>query len=402
MRHLFQVFSFDIVSKAMVGVLGILAIRYMSENEYATYVFALALSAVVAQTLSASFNRVYLLAYQSLGLSINAASFLGLQLIIIVMLGILGFPFFDRLSWVYFLTCALSIATCLTEYAKTFFQRELRFVRFSLVELLRSATFLIGSLVIIWAVGFGLSAWHLLLMQIASMLLVFWVSVGRSVTYTDVIRIRPAITMGKQILHGEFSYLFAYFFLLAIFSQIDMLMMKACASNVELATYGSAFRYYAVLSFALGSIHAVLLPVIERADKTQLTDMLAKLRRLTFGFALLVMIIAFSASWFIPWIDLGRYPNAVNVFRVLCASAIISFACSPHVNIILRYRRFRFLLALISIALLLAIVLNIILIPSYGALGVALTTLITSATVNIPTYMLSLKLNFGVDIGDDE
>ena len=252
MRHLFQVFSFDIVSKAMVGVLGILAIRYMSENEYATYVFALALSAVVAQTLSASFNRVYLLAYQSLGLSINAASFLGLQLIIIVMLGILGFPFFDRLSWVYFLTCALSIATCLTEYAKTFFQRELRFVRFSLVELLRSATFLIGSLVIIWAVGFGLSAWHLLLMQIASMLLVFWVSVCRSVTYTDVIRIRPAITMGKQILHGEFSYLFAYFFLLAIFSQIDMLMMKACASNVELATYGSAFRYYAVLSFALG------------------------------------------------------------------------------------------------------------------------------------------------------
>jgi O-antigen/teichoic acid export membrane protein len=401
MKHLFQVFSFDVVSKAMVGVLGILAIRYMSENQYATYVFALALSAVVAQTLSASFNRVYLLAYQSLGLSVNAASFLGLQLIIIVILGIFGFPFFDKLSWVYFLVCTLSVATCLTEYAKTFFQRELRFVRFSLIELLRSATFLIGSLAIIWAVGFGLSAWHLLLMQIASMLLIFWASVGRSVAYKDVIRIRPAITMGERILRGEFSYLFAYFFLLSIFSQIDILILKAFASNIELATYGSAFRYYAVLSLALGSIHAVLLPVIEQADKKQLTDMLAKHRRLTISFALFVMIIAYTASWFMPWIDLGRYPDAVNVFRVLCVSTVISFACSPHVNIILRYGRFRFLLILISIALLLAIVLNMILIPSYGALGVALTTLITSAIVNLPIYMLSLKLNFGMNIGGD-
>lgn len=392
MRHLFQVFSFDIVSKAMVGVLGILAIRYMSENQYATYVFALGLSAVVAQTLSASFNRIYLLAYQALGLSVNAASFLGLQLIIIVILSIFGFPFFDKFSWVYFLICALSIATCLTEYAKTFFQRELRFVRFSLVELLRSATFLIGSLAIIWAVGFGLCAWHLLVMQIASMLLIFWVSVGRLVTCKDIIRIRQAISMGKKILHGEFSYLFAYFFLLAIFSQIDILMLKACASNVELATYGSAFRYYAVLSLALGSIHTVLLPVIERADKTQITDILAKHLRLTFGFAFFVMIIAFAASWFMPWIDLGRYPDAVNVFRVLCASTIISFACSPHVNIILQRGRFQFLLILIALALALAISLNIILIPAYGAIGVAFVTLITSAVVNIPVYFQSRLL----------
>lgn len=397
MRRLFQVFSFDLVSKAMLGVLGIVAIRYMSENQYATYTFALAVAVVVSQTLSASFNRVYLLAYQTLRLSTEGASLLGLQLLIVAILAILGIPFEAKFGNVYWLVCALAAATCLTEYAKTFYQRELRFIRFSLVELMRSAIFLVGSLALIGIVGFDLRAGHLLGMQTVAMLLVFWFSVGRKLHLKDMSRLHPALSLGRQIVHGEFGYLFAYFFLLAIFAQIDVLMLKAIANDVDLATYGSAFRYYAVLSLALGSLHAVLLPMIERADSKQLAEMLSAHRRLTFAFALLLVPIAWSAAWFMPWIDLGRYPHAVNVFRILCVSAIISFACSPHVNIIFRHRRFRFLLILISLALALAIVLNFVLIPRFGALGVAVVTLITSATVNLPIYMLSLRLSSGMD-----
>ncbi len=397
MRRLFQVFSFDLVSKAMLGVLGIVSIRYLSESQYATYTFALAVATVVSQMISASFNRVYLLSYQELRLSTEGASFLGLQLFIVANISLLGLPFATKLGGVYWLVCALAAATCLTEYAKTFYQRELKFIRFSLVELVRSAIFLVGSLAFIGVVGFDLSAWHLLCVQTVAMLLVFWFSVGRKLHLKDLGLLRPAFALARKIVDGEFGYLFAYFFQLAIFAQIDVLMLKAIASDVELATYGSAFRYYAVLSLALGSLHAVLLPMIERADSKQLTQMLLAHRRLTFIFALFLMPIAWFAAWFMPWIDLGRYPNAVNVFRVLCVSAIISFAFSPHVNIIFRHRRFRFLLILISIALALAIVLNMLLIPLYGALGVAFVTLITAAMVNLPAYILSLRLNSGLD-----
>lgn len=393
MRRLFQVFSFDLVSKAMLGVLGIVAIRYMSESQYATYTFALAVAAVVSQILSASFNRVYVLAYQTLRLSTEGASFLGLQLFIIAILAVVGLPFASELKGVYWLVFVLAAATCLTEYAKTFYQQQLRFIRYSLVELVRSAIIFGGSFVLTWAVGFNLSAWHFLCVQTVAMILVFWFSVGRNLHLKDIGHLRPAITLALKIANGEFGYLFAYFFLLAIFAQIDVLMLKAFAYDVELATYGSAFRYYAILSLALGSLHAVLLPMIERADSKQIAEMLSAHGRLTFAFALFLVPIAWFASWFMPMVDLGRYPNAPNVFRVLCVSAIISFACSPHVNIIFRHRRFRFLLILISIALVLAILLNMILIPRYGAIGVAVATLITSATVTLPIYILSLRLN---------
>lgn len=377
----------------MLGVFGIVAIRYMSASQYAIYTFALAVAAVVSQMLSASFNRIYVLAYQTLRLSTEGASFLALQVLSVGALAILGLPLAAELGSVYWLVCALAAATCLTEYAKTFYQQELRFYRFSLVELLRSATILVGSLAIIGVVGFDLSAWHLLGVQAVAMLLVFCFSVGRKLQWKDVSRLRPAVSLGLQIVRGEFRYVFAYFFLLAIFAQIDVLLLKAMANDVDLATYGSAYRYYAILSLALGSVHVILLPMIERADSKQLTSMLSAHRRLTYAFATVVVPIAWSAAWFMPRIDLGRYPHAVDVFRVLCVSAIISFACSPHVNIIFQRRRFRFLMILISFALTLAILLNIFLIPRFGALGVAVVTLITSATVNLPIYVSSVRPN---------
>lgn len=377
----------------MLGILSVVAIRYMSESQYATYTFALAVAAVVSQMLSASFNRVYLLAYQTLRLSTEGASLLGLQLFIIAILTLIGLPFAFKLKGVYWLVFTLAVATCLSEFAKTFYQQQLRFTRYSLVELVRSVIFFGSSIALIWAVGFNLSAWHLLCVQTVAMILVFWFSVGRNLNLKDISHLGSAIALAKKIGNGEFGYLFAYFFLLAIFAQIDVLMLKAFADDGELATYGSAFRYYAVLSLALGSLHAVLLPMIERADSKQIAEMLTAHRRLTFAFALCLVPIAWFAAWFMPWIDLGRYPDAVNVFRVLCVSAIISFACSPHINIILKHYRFRFLLILIIVSLSLAIILNMVFIPSYGAFGVAMVTLITSAIVTIPIYVLSRRLN---------
>jgi len=377
----------------MLGILGIVSIRYMSESQYATYTFALAVTAVVSQMLSSSFNRVYLLAYHSLQLSKDGTSFLGLQLIIIAILALLGLPFANNLLGVYWLVCTLTAATCMTEYAKTYYQQEFRFMRYSLVELVRSTIFLGGSFVIIGFVGVNLDAWHLLCMQTVALILVFSFSVGPKLHLKEIGHLRPAIALGRRIAVGEFSYLFAYFFLIAIFAQIDVLMLKAFGNNAELATYGSAFRYYTFLSLALGSLHAVLLPTIGNADGKKIAEILSSHGRLTLAFGFVLLPIAWFAAWFMPIVDQGRYPNAVNVFRVLCASAIISFACSPHVNIIFRNRRFRFLLILITIALTLAIVLNMVLIPRFGALGVAAATLISSATVNLPIYILSLRLN---------
>lgn len=160
-----------------------------------------------------------------------------------------------------------------------------------------------------------------------------------------------------------------------------------------IATYGSAFRYYSILSLALGSVHAVLLPMIQKSSSHQeLRHLFAKHRQIVMAFIVVVTFAGWLAGWVIPWIDAGKYPEAVATFRILCVSAVISFAFSPHVNLVMRFERYKFLLCLIVAAFALNVSINLALIPSYGAVGAAIATMISAATVTISIYVESRKL----------
>jgi O-antigen/teichoic acid export membrane protein len=74
---------------------------------------------------------------------------------------------------------------------------------------------------------------------------------------------------------------------------------------------------------------------------------------------------------------------------------VISFAFSPHVNLIMRFEKFRFLSVLIVIALFINVILNFVFIPLLGAVGVAIATLIASASVTVPIYIKSRRITFG-------
>jgi O-antigen/teichoic acid export membrane protein len=194
------------------------------------------------------------------------------------------------------------------------------------------------------------------------------------------------------VIAGPYAWLVAYFAVLAVFSQVDVLLLKALSDERTLAAYGSALRYYALLSLALGAVHAVLLPAIQRAaSQAELDTLYAQHFRLLALFVPAVALAALAAGWILPWIDLGRYPDAVPAFRILAASAVISFAFSPHVNVLLKRERFRFLFLLIVAALAVDIVLNLALIPRFGAAGAAAATLLASACVTVPIFLASRR-----------
>jgi O-antigen/teichoic acid export membrane protein len=93
-----------------------------------------------------------------------------------------------------------------------------------------------------------------------------------------------------------------------------------------------------------------------------------------------------------PWVDQGRYPDSVTAFRVLALSAVVSFAFSPHVNMLLKLERFRFLVTLVTLALCANVVLLLLLVPRYGAVGAAVAVLIAAACVTMPIYFESRRL----------
>jgi O-antigen/teichoic acid export membrane protein len=245
----------------------------------------------------------------------------------------------------------------------------------------------IGIGLLLLELEYGIRAWHVITVQAAALALVSAVAIWRYVAPA------PSAPFPKAMLRPQHGYLLGYFIVLALFSQVDIFMLKALADADTLASYASAARYYQLLSLALGAVHAVILPSMQAADSSPaLDDLFRKHSWLLAAFAPVVAACAVLATWVLPWVDLGRYPDSVPTFQILCVSAVVSFAFSPHVNLVFTQRRFRFLFLLIVSALAINMALNAALIPLMGERGAAIATLVGSACVTIPIFVLSRQL----------
>lgn len=393
MRAVFQVLSFDLLSKLILGVLGIVLIRYMPGAEYAEYTFALSLAAFATQGIAATFNRVYVLSPPREDGQCNEWEAISLQVFLMLVLVVLGLPLISSLGFSYWLIAALILASCASEFSKTYYQRDLKFFRFSLIELSRVTLFFIGAVVMIALNDTGVSSDAVLGVQAVSLLLVASLALAGPLRDWSRTSLRGVARYARSLVRGKYPFLFAYFFVVGVFTQTDIFMLKIVGNEAMIATYGSAFRYYSILSLALSAVHTVLLPTIAKSmGRGDLQAILSRHRRLLVVFAIGTAVAAWLAQWVIPWIDAGRYPDATATFRILCVSAVISFAFSPHVNLVMRYERFSFLFFLVLLALLIHISICTILIPGFGSVGAAIAMLIAAATITTSIYLQSRKL----------
>lgn len=386
-----QVFSFDIFLKVVSGGISILLIRILPEQEYASFVFALAFTTLMMGTLVSGFNRVYIVAYERLNIR-NSSSFLGLQISAILVVALLLVPVSTQFEGLYLLAVLLALGNCLVEFARTVFQHELKFFWFSMVEALRTVIYAVALLILFLIVRWQIHASDVLLLQSVITLTVFVIFLGRRID-RSIFRLREAIRLAKGIIFGSYRYLFIYFFLLAFFVQVDVFVLKAISTDTQLATYGSAFRYYSVLVLALNSFHTVLLPTIQRINtKAELKEIYDRHLKAVVIFIPGIALVAWASQWIIPAIDQGRYPDAVLTFQILAVSAAFSLLFSPHVNLLMRFEDFRFLLLLLIVCLVLVIILNFVLVPSYGAIGSAISMAAGFITINIVIFLRSERL----------
>jgi O-antigen/teichoic acid export membrane protein len=315
-----------------------------------------------------------------------------------LIFAILGLPLVHTVGGLYGLLVALVLVSCLSDFSKTIYQKEMKFLHFSLVEGARSFFFATGVLLLLHFAGYGLKAWQIILLQSATMLPSTLAVYYSRVKVCDVFHLGAAWQLASSVIRGDYRFLFGYFTILALYSQTDVFLMKILASDVELAAYGSALRYYMLLLLALGATHAVLLPSIKTAkDIWELHGIIRQYRKMLFFFVPIVILGAWASGWIIPWIDQGKCPGAVLIFRILAVSSIISFAFSPYVSIVIRHEEFRFLFLLILSTLAFSLALNGFLIPRFGGVGAALTNFFSYGFLNGLIYRrASRRLDGGV------
>lgn len=392
-RPVILVFSADLASKILLGLTWLLLIRYLQPEEFALLTLATSVATVASQMLGSSINRIYILGSSEPGNG-GPGPLVMFQAGALLLLGIAGLPFSGALQGAaYLLTVLLALGMLLSDFGKTMYQKQLKFSAFSFIELARSAIVSAGLIVLLMQFGAGVRTWQVIAVQAAALGLLSLIVISRHLDLRETMDLRCGIHLLRPVFGNGHGYLFAYFFALAFFSQVDIFLIKVLSDQETLASFGSAARYYQLLSLALGAVHAVFLPTMQQLDTREaLDEFFGRHFRMLLVFAPVVGACALAAPWVLPWIDLGRYPDAVPTFQILCLSVIISFAFSPHVNLVFTHRRFRFLLLLIVVALAVNIGLSLMLIPEYGGQGAAVATLIASACVTVPIYILSRRL----------
>lgn len=391
-RSIIKVLFFDILTKAIIAFASMILIRSMPTTEYALYTLAMAIIMIMSEPLNASFNRIYIVGYNSFNLKDFSSSLLGTQLILVLTLTVLCLPFEVASHKIFWPTAAFLAANCVYEFLKTYFQQKLHFTQFSVIETLKNLIFTALLAWVVYINHHSLDTRQILFLQATIMigLAIFFVP---KINMFQIPQINQGIDLVRRIIRSRYKYLIGYFILLTFFLQIDVFMLKLLTTDIALATYGSAARYYGLILLILGSVHTVLLPSIQKTKQTEeWRDIFSKLEIFALVFVAFVIIAMFAAPWFIPWVDRGKYPDAIPIFRILALSTIISMRFSPFVNFLMAREDFKFLFTLIIIAIGISISLNLLAIPLWGTIGTATVTLMTNAVVTFSIYLRSMLL----------
>jgi O-antigen/teichoic acid export membrane protein len=375
LRPIVQVFLLDVFSKALWALAGMTLIRVLSPTEYAGMTLATAAATMIVAGLTANLNKVYIVGFERLDLQQNPQAMLGLQFWLLAVAVILTIPMSGFAQGLFLYIVGLTLVNSCVEFAKTYFQRELRFARFSLIEVLRSVLYAVSLFVAIGVYQERLTARHVLVVQLLTMLGVVLLMFGRYMRVSCLVEWQSIRRLARGLVRSSYGYMLGYFLILAVFLRIDVIMLRALSDDYQLATYGSAYRYFGILLIVLNSVHTVFLPLTQRAvARHELQAIYRKLGVILLFVSPLILVAAWISQWMIPWVDGGKYPQAVTAFRILALTAVVSLAASPAVNIVLRYEQFRWLFGAIMACVIVNGAAQWLLIPEWGATGSAVAT----------------------------
>ncbi|HJW34975.1 MAG TPA: hypothetical protein VJ505_16615 [Holophagaceae bacterium] len=326
-RQFSTVLAGDVAAKALTALLVLGLVRLLQPADFASYVYLSSLVILSATLLAGFFNRHYIMAgingpsarsYRRLQVGISAALFIGVAAILGRDTGLLP------------LAAAMlcTVAAAAYDFRRTHAQKVQAFGDWSKADVVRAVLLVLLSAPPIWL-------WK-------GRTLIAALMAAQTLAFALGARLLPALPTEEPAMEGVASVLrdrgaialIGYFALVGLFGQMPILLLKQLAEPAELASFGSAFRYYGLLLGVVSAANVVILPRI--AQTGDLVSTLRSLRRLLLGASALVLVATGVAYFIIPYVDGGKYPQAPKLFILLCTGLFPGLVLAPITAIFLR------------------------------------------------------------------
>ena len=185
--------------------------------------------------------------------------------------------------------------------------------------------------------------------------------------------------------------------LIQIYYNLDTIMLGFMGTQEKVGLYNAAYKGFLVILFILGIWQSTVFPVISRKldeDRDQAAAFLGKYFRLTI---LACVPVTFLTTLVAPAIIMlifgGRYAGATIALQILIWNLIpIAISGTFGTLILIPLGLTKEVLWAVGCGALLNVILNFILIPTYGFVGASFATLMAEIAVAIVTYFMAMRV----------
>lgn len=370
----------DITSRVISALSVILLIRQLSTDDYAYLVLFFAVGQFVGSSVTGGSRMTYLrteaerLSRKDLHLRDGFLSCLFTQsafllaMVLIAMLVVAALSLGDEAIGLVAVSGLFAFGMTSTELVIARAQAHLRFGRAGLLAIARSLVLLM----VATTAFFGLKSGPLLCLcsavAVAGLGLICVASVARS-DWTF-----PHFAWRQWIMGAESFWLTIYYVGAASFATIDVFLIAALLSKGDVAAYGAAQRFQAILLGALPALIAVFRVRTAQADildsVTAQREMLVDwMRKLAVPAVLTMLVVGLAAPFLLPIVAGGRYPLAIPLFELLVLSAIVRYLVTPAPGIAMAQGRYRLLAQFILVSVGVNAVADVIMAQFVGVVG---------------------------------
>jgi|GEM_PF-2508014 len=397
---------FDIISKIGSTVVTLLIIRILTVDEYADITFfnsiATFLSGVIGSGLTLSFVRYY--AESTSRGNQNPSLFYSLIKMIIIAY-LLVFSVFATYchfapgnSTLLILSLVFGLSLSLVSAVQAFYQASNRFSRAGLVVNTRSILLLL--IVLLIALIGGKTSITLKIMISYAATGFITAVCGMLLIHRETRKAPHVNGYNKREMLREGAWLILYCFILNLFNQLDIFMMKHFDMVNDVAQYGVAFKYYAIALSLLPAIQAVLRVKTAEKDIVDSDEIKANIATnwVKKAAPLVIAIVLVGELFAGPALTLLNgvlYNDAIPIFRVLLIGMGISYLTAPNISLMMSGNKQKTMCVVAFISLLSNFFGNYYLIPYFGGMAAAFTTVLSQAILNVSCTIIIIKARKG-------
>lgn len=197
-------------------------------------------------------------------------------------------------------------------------------------------------------------------------------------------KIKEFIAYSFLIYIGMFVNFFNY--------RLDLWIVNYYLDEKPLSHYSLAANIVQIILYLSVTIASVILPKLSNSEVEKRLDIFVKVSRFGFSFFFLLVLIAFSTSFFIIPLMYGEeFTPTIIPFQILVVGILFSCITQLFSMLLVASNKNIFNIIACSVGLVFTVVFDIYLIPKFNINGAAIATLISYFVIFIITYIFVLS-----------